>query len=298
MTTSSDIIRPERLSRAVAPANIWQDPYESPSALRRAAQRLDPEDESADIFLEEYCLSVRYAPRIQEDLLLAALPNCLNFWQDCLFTGRHLAVASSLHSTLYRRADDVEFILKNKADDVKNFMEQSMRARMALELRIAPTPGDPSPYIIHAFLMSYCCIFPRFELFARKWLTLTDTGSAISLFRFLSLLVYDDRDNPGYCQRTAEKLGNPPRYWTYLSDDGEREAWLPDNVESMISVFSFERIVFESNRIFEVLEAHPDQALARSLRDDIVIQEEIVRCRLREFSSLVQERSPFKDWSC
>lgn len=282
------------LGRPVPPGEIWEQAFDYDQApLERIAREGRLGAAVLGPALEEYCLDLRWVDTLQPDLLRHALPLLLEAWQSFLFDGSHQDVALALHSALSARPNILATTLDaQSAEIVRDFMAESILSRISgtVQLRVG-SGSDIDRWL--ACLGSYGCIWPDAGRIFQEWGSTRYRGCSLSAVQYLSLLVYDDRENPVFADRVVAG-GALPVPWEYASN-GVGEHWLTENLASFREAMTLEYVAKWLDRAHRSLAGQPEAELAALVAEDMALQPYLVEGRLMDLSDHLASTAPSSD---
>ncbi len=241
---------------------------------------------------------MKYVSPLQPDLMRHALPLCLRAWQQCLFGGDHEDVARAFHSALFSRPTIIAATIGgDEAEVVKRFMGASIIARMSAEHSVRKAERDSSAHTWLAFFASYGCVWPDIGHIYDEWRSLRLEGFAVTSVQYLSLLAYDDREQPLFPHHSPSSGGGAPRPWDYAGDFGDSPRWLPENVEALSRILTVESVQEWACAAARKLSEHPERHLADLVCEDIGLQPYRIESRIHDLVQHMASEEPYKYWS-
>lgn len=271
---------------------VAQEGADDPARLALLSHARPESGELPVAALEEYCICLTHAERLDPALARFALPMCLDAWQRYLFEGTHGDLAMLLFHRLAGHATKLEESMgATDVEVVRDFMRVSILSRLSTVTSLqVNAPGEMEVWV--DYLAGYGTVWADFSILLRDWCSVSTIGLAIAAIQYLSLLVYEDAEHPLF-QRWADRLGGAaPLPWA-----GKDVPWLRDNVSALQQMLQGTGARDWMARAVDRLKGHADESLARLILDDMDLQPYRVESRTRDLAMHMATPGAQKYWS-
>lgn len=265
--------------------------YDQAPLLHLAKRRLGatPADQYG---LIDYALDLKYVLPLQKDLMLHCLPLCLETWQYCLIHKAESRFVEEFHSALAAKPN---VIRETAGDDVSQlffcFMKDSILASMNGKKYLFHEGQGAYSHIWIRHFASLGTFCNKIETIISEWKKLDTVGLAICFLKYLSVLIYEENNNPVFMPWTPKDGGGSPCLWEYDST-GFGERWSNRNIESLKRFLEWEELMRCSEALLNIMQNHKNYPIAQQVILDLKKNKNKIESRtgdLCEYLSLPSE---------
>lgn len=279
------------------PAQVWERQFDyNDDDLKRLAATPYREINRNDLWYYFHDLAW---VELQPDLFDYLFPVCLMQWHDTLMRDEACSQGDSeFHSGMCRGQVFQKMLTPRQQAEVIDFFRDSFLQRLDAE----PVAAQPSlvthPYGWICRFNSLGLVAPRMDAIWEPWWRVETRGRAIAVLKYCSGLAYFEGENKLFGIETKHHGWIGPNLWendSYLHDQG----WLEPNLSFLRKVLSYDYLLNKVQEATDRLSNDPEHGLAEKLVADVVINRELVECRVAELPRLLagKRTTAIEGWS-
>jgi hypothetical protein len=254
---------------------------------------LKPGQRPAPTDLWEYTQDLRYT-HIDARLLARLMPACLEAWRDDLrgtHRGRGVfgygAFVEHFYPVLADRQVFDHHLNPTETAAASEFMRRAILEEIDDQRGLAYEGMNARPYRWMRALTTHGVLRPDMELLWTAWWSLETKGRAVSLFQYVSALMYGDDDNPVFTPWTCDRGGGPPSLWDFAGNLYSHR-WLQPNVDFLRRTLTVSAVRDGLKRAAECLADEPERGVAGRVVGDLPSRVDALEKRCADLATILE----------